>query len=116
MVLTRGVFVLPLLLAVSLCGACGDDGGGDGNAPTPDAGDVNTPDADRSNEPDAMPGATLEFMEACIVADDQCDTANNEFCFAFNNKGPHCTHDCGGDGACEAPSPGCNGMGVCKAP
>jgi len=56
----------------------------------------------------------LPFMSECTLgADDACETG---ICFDFNTKGPHCTHACEVDADCEDPSPGCNGMGVCKAP
>jgi hypothetical protein len=55
---------------------------------------------------------TLGFMEACAT-DEQCTTG---LCYPFNARGPHCSHPCTVDGDCEAPSPGCNGMGVCKVP
>lgn len=58
----------------------------------------------------------LEFMTPCDVADDRCDMESEHFCFAFNDKGPHCTHACVAPEDCEAPSTGCNNRGVCKAP
>lgn len=63
--------------------------------------------------PDAM-SSGIAFMETCNPADDQC--ADDLQCFSFNNKGPLCTHTCTDDVDCEAPSTGCNNMGVCKAP
>jgi hypothetical protein len=54
------------------------------------------------------------FMEPCDVDDDRC--AEDTFCFGFNSRGPHCTHECTGDEQCAAPSPGCTNMGLCKAP
>jgi len=55
-------------------------------------------------------------MCPCNPADDQCDTANGDMCFQFNEKGPHCTHACDGPEDCPEPSNDCNNMGVCKAP
>lgn len=95
--------MMTMVAALALGGACGgdDDGGGSG--------------ADASAE---CTGADpLPFMCPCTVMDvDPCDPANAGQCFEFNDKGPHCTHECETDDDCEAPSTGCNGMGVCKAP
>jgi hypothetical protein len=102
--------VLPLSLL--LCVACSDD---TGNTPPPADAAAAAADAD-PNAPDAMPGAVLGFLEQCDVSNDQCDTSMDLICFAFNNKGPHCTHTCQGPEDCAAPSTGCSGMGVCKVP
>ena len=84
-----------------LCVACGDDG------------ESTPPEADAAaNAADAMPA--LPYLSSCDVTNDQCDSSMDLFCFAFNNKGPTCTHSCSGDLECEAPSPGCGNMGVCK--
>ena len=55
-------------------------------------------------------------MSECTVTDDACDAEADEFCFSSNAKGPHCTKSCAADLECPSPSPGCNRMGVCKAP
>lgn len=106
---TRIVFAFSLLFGF----ACADD---DPVAPQFDA----TPAIDADpNQPDAMPGAAIGYLMPCVTANDMCDSTMDLVCFAFNNKGPHCTHSCVQDQAdddCEAPSPGCNGMGVCKVP
>lgn len=108
MLVARVFLAIPLLFGI----ACGDDA----EAPRVDA----APAADADpNQPDAMPGAAIGYLQPCDVSDDQCDSTMNLTCFAFNNKGPHCTHTCVQDQAdddCEAPSPGCSGMGVCKVP
>lgn len=54
----------------------------------------------------------LPFMSEC-EEDAECETG---MCHPFNAKGPHCSHTCSMDADCESPSPGCNMMGVCKAP
>lgn len=54
----------------------------------------------------------LGFMESCVENED-CETG---LCYAFNQGGPLCTHSCTVDTDCEAPSQGCNNMGVCKRP
>ena len=56
--------------------------------------------------------ALLPFMSEC-EEDAECETG---VCHPFNAKGPHCSHACEMDTDCEPPSPGCNMMGVCKAP
>jgi hypothetical protein len=68
------------------------------------------PGVDAGSGADA--GEILPFMSSCQT-NDQCETG---LCFSFNSKGPHCTHGCMMDEDCEDPSPGCNNMGVCKAP
>lgn len=57
-------------------------------------------------------GALLGFMAEC--ADNaQCESG---LCHTYNAKGSHCTIPCATDVECPPPSPGCNSMGVCKAP
>ena len=70
------------------------------------------PDAD---EPDASVSDVVPtFMEPCVVNGTSCEEPY--FCFVYNMRGPHCTKECTLDTECEAPSSGCNNMGVCKAP
>jgi len=91
----RIVFAFTLLFGI----ACADD-------------DPVAPAADASTAP-------IGYLMPCVTANDTCDTTMDLVCFAFNNKGPHCTHSCvqdAEDDDCEAPSPGCSGMGVCKVP
>ena len=45
--------------------------------------------------------------------DAACETG---LCYEFPAKGPHCTHGCETSQDCPPPSPGCNMMGLCKAP
>ena len=76
--------------------ACGEpEGGGDGGA----GGAGGAP-------------PLLGFLETC-EGDEQCETG---LCHTFNAKGPKCSMPCQNDGDCPSPSPGCNMMGVCKAP
>ena len=56
--------------------------------------------------------ALLGFMETC-VQDEDCESG---LCHVYNAKGPKCTLACQVDADCPSPSPGCNNMGVCKAP
>lgn len=73
--------------------------------------DNSSPDANAGPLVDAS-GELLPFMSEC-TENSQCET---NLCFQFNSKGPHCTHECTTADDCEAPSPGCNNKGVCKAP
>ena len=92
------IAALVLAFALSAC-TTGDTG------PDPD------PAVDAGvNEADA--GDLLPFMAEC-TSDDQCETG---LCFLYNMGGQLCTHACTVDADCEAPSPGCNGMGICKRP
>ncbi len=56
--------------------------------------------------------AKLPFMAPCS-GDDECETG---LCYDFAAKGPHCSKTCTLDTDCPLPSPGCNLMGICKAP
>lgn len=56
--------------------------------------------------------AKLGFMETC-VNDEDCESG---MCHVYNAKGPKCTLPCTSAADCPPPSPGCNNMGVCKAP
>ncbi len=56
-----------------------------------------------------LPGLPGDVLEE----DEQCETG---LCHTFNAKGPKCSKPCQSDGDCPDPSPGCNIMGVCKAP
>lgn len=89
--------LLLLLVSSSGCGASGDSSGDDDD----------TAGADAST-------GDLPFLSECTLGMDEACASG--LCFDFNAKGPHCTHGCDVDDDCEAPSPGCSGMGVCKAP
>lgn len=58
----------------------------------------------------------LAFLSACSTAagSPQCPAGTS--CDDFPAKGPHCSRPCRLPTDCPAPSPGCNMMGVCKAP
>jgi hypothetical protein len=88
------------LFAFGACTTEDDPGPG-----TPDAAAT----ADAGNDTD---GGLLPFMSMCVENED-CESG---LCYSFNAAGPHCTHSCTLDTDCEDPSPGCNGMGVCKRP
>ena len=113
--LLRSKLWMVFLLAFAGVPACADDEPGVGE-PTADAA-LAAPDADPA-DPDAAPGAPdaapgdLPFLSTCTSNED-CESG---LCFNFNAKGLHCTHACQSAADCEAPSPGCNGMNVCKVP
>jgi hypothetical protein len=78
-----------------------------GNYPfLPDAGIVADAPADAAS--DAPAGITQPCMTTA-------DCAAGLECYPFNARGPRCTHPCKVDTDCEAPSPGCSMMGVCKS-
>ncbi len=95
---------LPAFLLLSGCVASDDD-----MPLPPDSADAGVVMGD---QPADQPGDLLPFMAEC-TANAECES---ELCFEFNNKGPHCSHTCALDSECEAPSPGCNNKGICKAP
>lgn len=101
--------------------ACECAGGADGYAQCNDAGS----DYGACDCTSGVPGATdaggggaggggglLPFMATC-GANEDCASG---LCHTYNAKGPKCTLPCQTDNQCPAPSPGCNNMGVCKAP
>jgi hypothetical protein len=59
-------------------------------------------------------GGGLTFLSPCDPSDDMC--APGTSCDSFPAKGPHCSKPCKVATDCPPPSPGCNMMGVCKAP
>ena len=54
----------------------------------------------------------IGFLETCDT-NEQCETG---LCHVFNAKGPRCSKPCETEADCPPPSPGCNMMGICKAP
>lgn len=57
-------------------------------------------------------GGSLPFMSPCD-ANEECETG---LCHVYNAKGTFCSKPCESASDCPPPSPGCNMMGVCKAP
>jgi hypothetical protein len=106
---------LALCLTATLAACSSTDESKEDLTPTPDAGMSTDDDAGPVSPIDASTAA-LPFLSPCDPENDLCDADNGEFCFGFNAKGPHCTHQCDTPQECDAPSPGCNNMGVCKAP
>jgi hypothetical protein len=90
--LARSTLPILVLVALGLTPACGEDAG-------PGAAD-------------AAAASGLPFLASCTT-NAECATG---LCFNFNSKGLHCTHACDSAAECEASSPGCNNMNVCKAP
>jgi hypothetical protein len=61
-------------------------------------------------------GGGLVFMSACSTAPGSPQCPPGTSCDNFPAKGPHCSKPCTEATDCPPPSPGCNMMGVCKAP
>ncbi len=91
--------------------ACGSDAGIKDAAPSEAA----SRDAASDAAPDV--GTEAQYMQSCIFADGgPGNCAPGLTCFLFPNRGAHCSHSCTQSSDCAPPSPGCNGMGECKAP
>jgi hypothetical protein len=58
----------------------------------------------------------LMFMSACNTAPGSPMCPPGTSCDDFPAKGPHCSKPCKEATDCPPPSPGCNMMGICKAP
>ena len=97
------------------CGSCGEvpgltsDGSGAASSGGGGAGGASGGSGGASA---TTSSAKLGFMETC-AKDEDCESG---LCHVFNAKGPKCTVLCTTDADCPPPSPGCNNMGVCKAP
>jgi len=74
-----------------------DDGGGGPPPPPPDA---------------ARDASGLPFGSSCW---DNAQCAS-DLCFDYKVRGTFCSKACASNTDCPAPSPGCNGMGVCRMP
>ncbi|HEY8089356.1 MAG TPA: hypothetical protein VIF09_15960 [Polyangiaceae bacterium] len=99
---------------------CPLDGGGysscdcdlDASPYLPEAGEEAS--ADAGDEGDASGG--LQFMSPCSSAAGSPQCPIGDTCYDFPAKGQFCSKQCKVATDCPAPSPGCNGMGECKAP
>jgi hypothetical protein len=99
----------------SAYGACDCDLDASPYLPQLPADDGGAGEGDGATEGGAGGGdAGLMFLSPCDPGDDQCPP--NTSCDAFPAKGPHCSKPCTVATDCPMPSPGCNMMGVCKAP
>jgi len=74
-----------------------DDGGGAPPPPPPDA---------------ALDASNLGFGASCW---DNLQCAS-DLCFDYKARGQFCSQICKQNADCPTPSPGCNGMGVCRQP
>jgi hypothetical protein len=74
-----------------------DDGGGATPPPPPDA---------------SLDASDLGFGASCW---DNAQCAS-DLCFDFKVRGTFCSQICTVNADCPLPSPGCNGMGVCRMP
>src|SRR5450631_1971038 len=72
-----------------------DDGGGAPPPPPPDA---------------SRDASDLPFGSSCW---DNAQCAS-DVCFDYKVRGTFCSRTCASNADCPAPSPGCNGMGVCR--
>ena len=98
--------ILVMCLGLAACG--GDD------EPAPDAMALG-PDADPS-APDAGASAcmgTTPLYDSCTTNEECADFC---LCYTFGMGQMICTKACTMDTDCPAPSPGCNGMGICRRP
>jgi hypothetical protein len=89
--------IVALCLALGLAACTSGETGDDDDTPAVDAGGET---------------GTTAFMEDC-TSNDECETG---LCYQYNEGPQLCTHACTMNSDCELPSPGCNGMGVCKRP
>jgi hypothetical protein len=95
-----------VLIGYAQCGATASYGACDCSGSYPFL-----PDAGLQDAPADTP--TLHTItQPCTTA---ADCVAPLECFHFNARGPACTHPCMVDRDCEAPSPGCSGMKVCKS-
>lgn len=99
--------------AYGACGSCGEvpgltdtaasGGGGSGGGTSGGTG---------GSQNLTTSSGKLGFLETCTV-DEDCESG---ICHVYTAKGPKCTLPCQTASDCPPPSPGCNNMGVCKAP
>jgi len=100
---------------------CDPDGGGgygacdcelDASPYLPEAGEEASSEVDAS---DSGSGA-LVFLSSCSTAAGAPPCPPGTSCDDFPAKGQFCSKPCKVATDCPAPSPGCNMMGICKAP
>ena len=85
---------------------CGSGGMGPGDRD--DGGDASPPPP-----PDAALDATGLGFGASCWDNTQCAS---DLCFDYKARGQFCSRICSQNADCPLPSPGCNGMGVCRQP
>jgi len=113
--MSRTLLIAAVLVFAS-CAVDSDEGdrGGDGDGSgMGDGSGLGDGGGDGDGEPT---DGVLSYMDACEVANDQCNADDDLFCFSYTMRGSRCTHECAGADECASPSPGCNGKGVCKSP
>jgi hypothetical protein len=74
------------------------------------------PEAGADADGDAASSGGLSFMSPCSTAPGSPQCPAGTSCDEFPAKGPHCSKPCKEATDCPPPSPGCNMMGICKAP
>lgn len=102
---------------------CPADGGGgygacdcdlDASPYLPEPGSDDAGDGGDASDEEAAPG--LQFMSPCSTQPGSPACPAGDTCYDFPAKGQFCSHSCKEATDCPPPSPGCNGMGECKAP
>lgn len=103
---------------------CAPDGGGgygacacdlDASPYLPEAGEEGGPDAASDDDGSGGDGG-LSFMSVCSTQPGSLPCPPGTSCDDFPAKGQFCSKPCSLATDCPPPSPGCNMMGVCKAP
>jgi hypothetical protein len=82
----------------------------------PEAGVEASMEASAESDEGAEASSGLVFMSPCSTAPGSPQCPPGDSCDDFPAKGPHCSKPCTEATDCPPPSPGCNMMGVCKAP
>jgi len=99
--------------AYGACGSCGEVPGLTGSAASGGGGSGGgTSGGTGGSQNLTTSSSKLGFLETCTV-DEDCESG---ICHVYTAKGPKCTLACQTASDCPPPSPGCNNMGVCKAP
>jgi hypothetical protein len=114
----------PLLACAIGIGACSTRSGSGGADSSPPEDGAAASDAGLPYMAQCTDAATTVGMPGACDPNDcapNCNAgtggaASPDVCFDFPNRGTYCTHACTSSSQCAAPSTGCSGMGVCKAP
>jgi hypothetical protein len=93
-------------------GACACDLDASPGLPRPATADA-TAGAEGGGGQSGVDGG-LSFLSPCEPGGDPCPPGTS--CDNFPSKGPHCSKPCKKPSDCPPPSPGCNPLGICRAP
>ena len=66
-----------------------------------------------AGQPDAATSCGVTALYEVCSDNGDCSSC---LCHTFGTAGPLCSKTCSRDEDCEAPSTGCNNMGICKRP